>query len=123
MVLYVWTGWTPVLWLLLVAGGANAIGRSLQQPPVASLISKFSERSEQGAVFGIYHGLGSLARVLGPLTAGLLYGPLNKTLPYAVSGVVMIAVAGWLAALRLSLPEPTPGASLIATAQAAMETS
>lgn len=119
MGLYVWTGWLPVLWLLLAAGAANAIGRSLQQPPVATLISKFSDRSEQGAVFGLYHGLGSLARVVGPYSAGLLYGPLNKTLPYAVSGVVMMGVAVWLSLLRWSIPEPTPGANAAAAAKAA----
>jgi MFS transporter, DHA1 family, tetracycline resistance protein len=104
MGLYIWTGWLPVLWLLLLAGAANAIGRSLQQPPIASLISKFSERSEQGAVFGLYHGLGSLARVLGPLCAGMLYGPIHKTAPFLASGIVMAGVAAWISGLRYSLP-------------------
>lgn len=122
MALYVWTGWLPALWLLLLAGAANAIGRSLQQPPIATLISKFSDRSEQGAVFGLYHGLGSLARVVGPFSAGLLYGPFNKTLPYAVSGVVMAAVTIWLIALRWSIREPAPGDNDLASAQAALET-
>jgi DHA1 family tetracycline resistance protein-like MFS transporter len=124
MGLYVWTGWLPALWLLLVAGAANAIGRSLQQPPIASLISKFSLRSEQGAVFGLYHGLGSLARVLGPLSAGLLYGPIHKTAPFLASGVIMAGVAAWIAALRWSLPAPLPlpvAVTPVVAAQAAME--
>jgi DHA1 family tetracycline resistance protein-like MFS transporter len=105
--LYVATGWHPALPLLLLAGAINATGRSLQQPPIASLISKFSERSEQGSVFGIYHGLSSLARALGPMIAGLLFGR-YITGPFAVSGVVMIGVCGWLVVLRMTAGQP-PG--------------
>jgi DHA1 family tetracycline resistance protein-like MFS transporter len=122
MGLYVWTGWLPALWLLLLAGATNAIGRSLQQPPVASLISKFSERSEQGAVFGLYHGLGSLARVLGPLSAGLLYGPIHKTAPFLASGVVTAGVAAWIVGLRYSLPaQEQRGFSPVVVAEAARD--
>jgi DHA1 family tetracycline resistance protein-like MFS transporter len=103
LVLYVMTGWHPVLPLLLVAGAINTIGRSLQQPPIASLISKFSDRSEQGSVFGVYHGLSSLARALGPLIAGLLFVGHKHTVPYAVSAVMMLCVAGWLAMLAWSV--------------------
>jgi DHA1 family tetracycline resistance protein-like MFS transporter len=105
--LYVATGSHPVLPLLLLAGGINATGRSLQQPPIASLISKFSERSEQGSVFGIYQGLSSLARAVGPMTAGLLFSR-SITAPFAVSATVMIGVSGWLVALRMTAGEP-PG--------------
>ncbi|HSV15319.1 MAG TPA: MFS transporter, partial [Tepidisphaeraceae bacterium] len=122
MALYMWCGWLPALWLLLLAGTANATGRSLQQPPIATLISKFSDRSEQGAVFGLYHGLGSLARVIGPLSAGLLYGPLHKTAPFLAAGVVTTAVAMWIAGLWWSLPATAPLVSETAMAQAAVET-
>lgn len=122
MGLYTCTGKLPVLWLLLIAGAVNAIGRSLQQPPIATLISKHSDRSEQGAVFGLYHGLGSLARVAGPLSAGFLYAHLHPTAPFAVAGMGMAAVAIWLAALKLSLHQPEPSATTVQTAQGEMET-
>ena len=57
MGIYFCTDLKPVLPLLLFAGAVNALGRSLQQPPIAALISKISKRSEQGTVFGLYHGL------------------------------------------------------------------
>jgi MFS transporter, DHA1 family, tetracycline resistance protein len=103
--LYAMTGWHPVLSLLLLAGGINATGRSLQQPPIASLISKFSERSEQGSVFGIYHGLSSLARAVGPVVAGLLFTR-HITAPFAVSAVMMLGISAWLAGLRMTAGEP-----------------
>ncbi len=109
MGLYVTTGWFPVLSLLLVAGAVNAIGRSLQQPPISSLISKVSDRGEQGTVFGVYHGLGSLARAIGPAAAGLAYQWVRPTAPFAIAGTVMVIVAVWLAALRRARPAEPRG--------------
>src|SRR3954471_767947 len=70
---FIATAWWTVLALLCLAGATNATGRSLQQPTVSSLLSKFSDPREQGIVFGLYHGLGSLARVVGPVVAGFAY--------------------------------------------------
>jgi MFS family permease len=104
MSLYVCTDWQPTLWLLLFAGAVNALGRSLQQPPIASLISKISDRNEQGTVFGLYHGLGSLARSLGPIIAGLVYTYIHMTAQFALAGAMTAGVAGWM--LRLSRLHP-----------------
>jgi MFS transporter, DHA1 family, tetracycline resistance protein len=100
MILYICTNFEPTLWLLLVAGAVNATGRSLQQPPIASLISKFSDRSEQGTVFGLYHGLGSLARSLGPIIAGVVFKYIHPTAQFALAGFMTAFVAIWM--LRLS---------------------
>src|SRR5918993_1541872 len=77
MALFTVTAFEPLLWVLLAAGAVNAAGRSLQQPTISSLISKFSDPRDQGVVFGLFHGMGSLARVVGPLVAGLAYPYLN----------------------------------------------
>ena len=53
-------------------------------------MSKFSDPREQGIVFGLYHGLGSLARVAGPLVAGLVYEWRRHTGAFVVAGVVSI---------------------------------
>lgn len=106
--------------LLLLSGAVNAIGRSFQQPTMSSLLSKFSSRDEQGVVFGLYHGLGSLARVIGPLIAGLAYSPwfLRNTGPFLVAAAIALAMAVWTAALR----QPTPGEKVPdARQQAALE--
>jgi DHA1 family tetracycline resistance protein-like MFS transporter len=100
MMLYICTNFETKLWLLLIAGGVNAIGRSLQQPPIAALISKFSDRTEQGTVFGLYHGLGSLARSLGPIIAGIVFKYIHPTAQFALAGCMTAFVAMWM--LRLS---------------------
>ena len=101
------TGWTPVLGLLLVGGAMNATGRSLQQPTLSSLISKFSDPREQGIVFGLFHSLSSLARVIGPIIAGLVYAK-HPTGPFAVAGVVVLGAAVWTVALRATSAARAP---------------
>jgi DHA1 family tetracycline resistance protein-like MFS transporter len=106
MACYVQIGWAPVLWLLGVAGATNAIGRSLQQPTLSSLISKFSDHREQGVVFGLFHGMSSLARVIGPVIAGILYER-HPTGPFALAGVMALAIGVWTMLLSAASPKPS----------------
>jgi MFS family permease len=119
MALFTVTAFEPLLWVLLAAGAVNAAGRSLQQPTISSLISKFSDPRDQGVVFGLFHGMGSLARVVGPLVAGLAYPYFNHSGQFVLAGAIAVAMALWTAALRQPAPhEPAPDA----VAQGAMET-
>lgn len=91
--------------LLLIAGAINACGRSFQQPTMSSLLSKFSDRNEQGIVFGLYHGLSSLSRVIGPIIAGFAYPFLRNTGQFLVAAGIAVAMGVWTFGLR----RPTPG--------------
>jgi MFS family permease len=106
MGLYVEVGWRPLLLLLGAAGATNAIGRSLQGPTLSSLLSKFSDPKEQGVVFGLYHGLASLARVIGPIIAGATYPLWHNTGPYWTAGAIVLAVALWTLLVRAQAGEP-----------------
>jgi DHA1 family tetracycline resistance protein-like MFS transporter len=118
MAAFAYTAFRPVLLVLLLAGAVNAAGRSLQQPTISSLLSKFSDPRDQGVVFGLYHGLGSLARVFGPIVAGLTYPFLHHAGQFVTAGVIAIVMALWTAALR----QPAPGeAAPDAMAEAALE--
>jgi DHA1 family tetracycline resistance protein-like MFS transporter len=113
------TAFHASLSILLFAGALNATGRSLQQPTISSLLSKFSDPRDQGIVFGLFHGLGSLARVVGPLIAGFAYPFLNHAGQFVTAGVIAIAMALWTAALR----QPAPGdAAPDAMQEGALET-
>jgi MFS family permease len=105
MAAFTLTAFRPLLWVLLLAGALNAAGRSLQQPTISSLISKFSDPRDQGVVFGLFHGLGSLARVFGPIVAGLTYPYMHHSGQFITAGLIAIAMALWTAALR----QPAPG--------------
>ncbi len=84
--------WAPFVWLLLFFAALNATGRSLQGPTLSSLLSKLSPEREQGVVFGLYHGLMSLARVVGPLVAGLTYSYWRNSGPF-ITGAAIVAIA------------------------------
>ncbi len=100
MSLYVEAGWRPIVWLVIVAGLFNAAGRSLQMPPLSSLISQHSDRSMQGRVFGLNSMLMSLARVIGPVLATAAYSR-HHTFPFMLAGSITLAVALWTIWLRL----------------------
>lgn len=102
---FIYTAWMPVLGLLLVAGTFNSAGRSFQQPTVSSLLSKFSDPREQGIIFGLYHGLLSLARVAGPVVAGLVYTLWRNTGAFATAATIALLMALWTLALRQPAPK------------------
>jgi MFS transporter, DHA1 family, tetracycline resistance protein len=116
---FIGTAWSAALGLLCLAGAVNATGRSLQQPTMSALISKFSDPREQGVVFGLYHGLGSLARVAGPMVAGLTYELWRHTGAFAVACGVALLMALWTFVLRQ--PAPRPASQQEAMGHAAIE--
>ncbi|MDB5324343.1 MAG: tetracycline resistance efflux pump [Phycisphaerales bacterium] len=97
---YIGMAWWPALLVLGLAGAFNATGRSLQGPTLSSLLSKYSNPDEQGVVFGLYHGLSSLARVAGPIIAGLTYPYWHNTGHFWTSGIIVLVVAVWTIAVK-----------------------
>ena len=90
-----WGGWVG----LVVGCGILAVGSSLFNPSLQALISRHAGAQEQGAILGANAGLASLARVVGPVLAGVLfqYGAGSQPwpgLPYYVSAAITVAVAG-----------------------------
>lgn len=118
MAFYISTAyWPATILLLALAGATNAIGRSLQGPTLSSLLSQFSNPKEQGVVFGLYHGLSSLARVAGPVLAGLTYPYLSNTGQFWTSGAIVLMAAVWTMALR-SQARGIPGPGTIGEGEA-----
>ncbi len=60
-------------WLLfLFVLALLSIGSSLTRPPLFGMISNLTPATEQGASLGVAQGAGSLARIAGPIFAGIL---------------------------------------------------
>jgi DHA1 family tetracycline resistance protein-like MFS transporter len=97
-------GIKPLLVFVLVGGAMNAIGRSLQTPTLYALISHTSDASEQGLVFGLNQGLGSIARVIGPAIAAAAYY-VHISGPFVVAAVIIFAACLWTIALRSRTPD------------------
>jgi len=76
----------------------------MAQPTLASLVSQFSPDEMRGSVMGVYQSAGSLARILGPLWAGVWFH-LTPTLPFWTAAAVMAIV--WLCSWQLlQIPAP-----------------
>jgi len=76
-----------------------ATGWGLSQPAVASLISRAAAADMQGGALGMSQSAGSLARVIGPFVAGVIFQHVAAGSPY-VTGAAL-AVASAALALRL----------------------
>ncbi len=99
MVMLAIAGIKPLLVILLVGGAINAIGRSLQTPTLYALISHNSDPKEQGLVFGLNQGLGSIARVIGPVIAAMAYS-VHVSGPFVVAAGIVLLAALWTLTLR-----------------------
>jgi MFS transporter, DHA1 family, tetracycline resistance protein len=73
-----------------------ALGMGLVQPSLNSLISRRAARDEQGEVLGVSQSVGGLARVIGPVLAGILFSDLGRNSPFEW-GAGLVAVAFLLA--------------------------
>ncbi|HVS66613.1 MAG TPA: MFS transporter [Thermoanaerobaculia bacterium] len=77
-----------------------ALGNSFLYPCTTALVSRSARRAhETGQILGVQQAVGGLARIVGPLLAGSLFGRLGPGSPFLVSGVLMVAASFW--ALRL----------------------
>lgn len=69
--------------VLLVGLAIFAVGSSLTRPPVFGMISMLTPAAEQGATLGVTQGVGSLARIAGPIFAASLFMA-EGSLPYLI---------------------------------------
>lgn len=70
-----------------------SFGVAFLTPTINTLLSKVATEKEQGKYLGINQSFGSLARFIGPLIGGPLYG-VSYHLPYVGSGVLMALTTG-----------------------------
>jgi MFS transporter, DHA1 family, tetracycline resistance protein len=84
---------------VLAASAFLAIGMGLTQPSINSIVSRSAGAEEQGQVLGVSQSTGSLARILGPAAAGVLFAHLGPDAPFYAGAVVVLLAL--VAALRL----------------------
>ncbi len=79
------------LGLLVAPLALCAVGRALLQPSLMSLASVSAGAEERGAVMGTFQASASLARVAGPLLAGVLYEG-GVAWPFLLAGALVLSV-------------------------------
>jgi MFS family permease len=82
----------PSVALLLIPLAVAAVGRGVAQPALMSLASLAAPPARRGGVMGVFQSAASLARVLGPLAAGVLYDRAVEA-PFLLAGVLLLVVA------------------------------
>jgi len=89
--------------MLLLGLALLAIGFGGTLPSIVSLLSRVAPPQLQGSVLGIGQSVGSLARIIGPTLAGILYDLRGVEWPYL--GGAWVAGAALLVALTLRDPK------------------
>ncbi|HXA80783.1 MAG TPA: MFS transporter [Opitutaceae bacterium] len=95
-------GFAPYPWVLYPGLVFLAMGAGLVNPSTTGLISLYCTQSEQGRVLGIFRSLGSLARAITPVIAGVVFWVFGSTTVF-VGGAALS-----LGALALSKRLPKP---------------
>ncbi len=72
-----------------------SMGNGMIMPSLNAMVSSSTRASEQGKTLGLFQGIGSIGRVIGPAISGALY-VVHYTMPYLAAGLLML-VCLWLA--------------------------
>lgn len=75
-------------WMLYPLAGAMTLGSGLAIPSLSSLVSRRAGAERQGAVMGGMQAILSLALIIGPASAGLLYDRVGQGAPYLCGGLL-----------------------------------
>jgi len=87
-------------WIFMGLIASLAVAYSLMNPCLSALASKSASDDEQGSTLGIFQSAGSLARVLAPLMAGILYDQAANLPLICGAGVLLCSLLVWSVYLR-----------------------
>mgnify|MGYP001552487632 FL=1 len=76
--------------MVVVLLAISALGQSVAWPNVSALISRHAEREHQGQYQGLNNATGALARLTGPLAAGLVFASLGVDAPFYLAGALVL---------------------------------
>lgn len=80
-------------WIIPIVMGIGACGMSLAMPNISALISRASPPDRQGAMLGLNMATGSMARIVGPMVAGVLYSAIGSDWPFLVGAALTVPAA------------------------------
>lgn len=90
------------------------VGTALLFPATTALVSRRSPRGETGQVLGVQQSFGSIARMVGPIWAGIVYQKIGQGHPFWFAAFLMLGVS--LLTWRQRNGETEPAAPAVAQA-------
>jgi multidrug resistance protein len=89
-------------WVVLVPGVALlTAGQGLLAPTLTSMVAARAQSDRRGSVLGLQQSVSALARVIGPIAGGFLFGHVGVGAPYVAGAVLaMVALAVLLTDVR-----------------------
>jgi len=79
----------PLLAILAVL----ALGQGIAHPSLSAFTSKLVEPDEVGGAMGVYQGMSSLARIVGPFWGEVVYGAIGFAWPFRTGSIFMLLAA------------------------------
>jgi ferrochelatase len=79
-----------------------SVGSAMAIPCLTSLVSILTPSEVQGTSIGIFRSLGALARVVGPITASLLYWRFGGAAPYVIGSAFLLIPILMISMLKYS---------------------
>lgn len=80
----------PAPWGTALVVAAIGIGIGMANPCIAGLISWHTSPDDQGGLFGVAQACTCVGRIVGPITANVLYTDFRFWAPYALASAVLI---------------------------------
>ena len=91
--------------IVLVAMTLLSTGHSVFSPVSTSLVSQYAQPNERGMLLGLFQGVGSLGRVVGPAYAGTAFVQIGIGSPFMIGALLMVpCVLLSLAVIRRPAP-------------------
>jgi len=97
--------WSTNLASLLIVLGIVSIGDGAVNPMLSTLLSFASEPEARGETLGVAQGVAGLARVIGPVTAGIAFAIGGAGAPFLVASALVVLAALIAFTARLSTHE------------------
>lgn len=80
------------IWMIYLAMGLFGVAMGLHTPAMQSLFSRVAPAGRQGEVMGAAQSANSLARVIGPAWAGLVFVSLGHSMPYLIGALFLLPI-------------------------------
>jgi len=96
---------SPNVWVALAPMGLYGIGSALFSPSISALVSRTAAPTERGAVLGLFQGVSSLGRVVGPMAASGISAVAGLRVPFWVAAAISLG-----GVVMLHPPPPAAGA-------------